>query len=84
MLKKFKNVKCLLEEMITYKNKLVKIFKGKTKCYKTSKKKNNNNNNNNNTNKKKKNFKICKMSWRGNDQIQKNEVVKIFKAKTKC
>ena len=32
MLKKFKNVKCLWEEMITYKNKLVKIFKAKTKC----------------------------------------------------
>ena len=32
MLKKFKNVKCLWEEMITYKNELVKIFKAKTKC----------------------------------------------------
>ena len=30
--KKLKNVKCVWEEMITYKNKLVKIFKAKTKC----------------------------------------------------
>ena len=32
MLKKLKNVKCLWEEIITYKNKLVKIFIAKTKC----------------------------------------------------
>ena len=45
----------------------MKIFKAKTICYKTSKGK---------KKKKKKlmqirrkNFKICKMSWRGNDKI---------------
>ena len=32
MLKNLKIVKCLWEEMITYKNKLVKIFKAKPKC----------------------------------------------------
>ena len=32
MLKNLKIVKCLWEEMITYKNKLVKIFKAKAKC----------------------------------------------------
>ena len=32
MLKKFKNVKYQWEVMITYRNRLVKIFKAKTKC----------------------------------------------------
>ena len=32
---------------------------------------------------KRQNFKICKMSMGGND-IYKNKLVKIFKAKTKC
>ena len=34
-----KYVKCHLEEMITYKNKLVKIFKAKSKCIKKIKRK---------------------------------------------
>ena len=62
--------------MITNKNKLVKIFKAKTKCFKTSKEKKL-------MQIQKQNFKICKMSLGGNDTY-KNKVVKIFKAKTNC
>ena len=62
--------------MITNKNKLVKIFKAKTKCFKKSKEKKL-------MQIEKQNLKICKMLLGGNDTYE-NKVVKIFKVRTNC
>ena len=62
--------------MIRYKNKLVKILKLKQSPKNKSKEKKL-------MQIKRKNFEICKMLLEGND-IYKNKLVKIFKAKTKC
>ena len=56
--------------MITYKNKLVKIFKAKTKMLKNIKKKKNYNKKKNKIlmqKKKRQNSKICRVSLGGND-----------------